>query len=352
MEKKILLIDDDRDIHEQVRIIMNKAGYHCISAYGGGEGLNKIITENPDIIILDFMMPDKNGTQTFKDFMNISKYQEYRNIPVIMLTGVSHTQDDIKSLLESGLNAYLEKPFGHRELLNIIENTFVTNAIKIRNIELNAAIVKSKNFLENLIASCPVIIITTDCRGNITFISKAVEEILGYFTDNLRGKPLNLLLSSENIYKDILNRITPTTPLVQEEFKITSKTRKIIPIGMTFSHLKNFKDEILGLLVVGQDLSDQKRLEKELVERKRLEAITESLATINHQINNPLTPILGNLQLIRRDENSLSDNLSKKLDIIESNAKRIFNIIQKFNQISKPVIQKYYGEANIIDIHN
>ena len=105
-------------------------------------------------------------------------------------------------------------------------------------------------------------------------------------------------------------------------------------------------------MVVGQDLSDHKRLEKELLEKKRLEAITESLATINHQINNPLTPILGNLQLIRRDENIRSNNLLEKLDIIESNAKRILKIIQKFNQISKPVIKKYYGETNIIDLHH
>ncbi|MFQ5822910.1 MAG: response regulator [bacterium] len=351
MSKKILLIDDDKDIHEHIRIIMEKAGYQFSSAFNGNDGLEKIISEKPDLIILDFMMPKKNGSETFEEFLTHSRYRNFRNIPVIMLTAISQSQDEIKRLLQRGLNAYLEKPFGHKELLNIIENTFVTNEIKIRNNKLKKAIENAKNFLENLIASCPVAIITTDIEGKITFINKGAEDILGYRSDEILKISFNsLLLSGKNFHMEMLNNINPFTPMVTKELYIKSKYGKGIPMGITYSYLKDHNENVLGLLVVGQDLTNQKRLEKELLEKERLTAITEALATINHKINNPLTPIIGNIQLLRKDENQFQESHIKKLEIIELNAKKIFNIIQKFNQITSPIRKKYYGKTHMLDI--
>lgn len=351
MTRKILLIDDDPDIHERIRIIMGKAGYQFCSAYNGNDGLNKIVTEKPDLIILDYMMPEKNGRETYEEFLTDPRYRNYQNIPVIMLTAVSQSQDEIKHLLQLGLNAYLEKPFGHKELLNIIENTFVTNEIKLKNSELKKAIENSKNFLENLIASCPVAIITTDIEGRITFYSKGAEDIFGYRSEEVLGSSIASLISpGNNIQLTMLKNINPFTPMVTKEIYFKSKYGKRIPMGVTFSYLKDHDENVLGLLVVGQDLTTQKRLEKERVEKERLTAITEALATINHQINNPLTPILGNIQLLRKEEEHFQARHVKKLEIIEVNAKRIFDIIQKFNQITRPLRKQYYGKTNMLDI--
>ncbi|MFQ5863914.1 MAG: response regulator [bacterium] len=351
MTRKILLIDDDKDIHEHIRITMEKAGYQVLSAYDGNDGLNKIISEKPDLIILDYMMPEKNGTETYTEFQTHPRYANYRNIPVIMLTAVSQSPKEIKRLLQLGLNAYLEKPFGHRELLNIIENIFVINEIKIRNNELTKAIENAKNFLENLIASCPVAIITTDINGTITFFSKGAEDILGYRSEEILKKPIVSLISSPNSFQLTMQKnISPFTPMITKEIHLTSKDGRRIPMGTTFSYLKDHNENLLGLLVVGQDLTDQKRLEKEIVEKERLTAITEALATINHQINNPLTPILGNIQLLRKDEDHFQAGHVRKLEIIEANAKKIFDIIQKFNQVTKPLRKQYYGETNMLDI--
>lgn len=353
MKAKILLVDDDKDIHNHLQIIFNAAGYDFYSAFSGDEGLKKIQAIHPDLVILDYMMPGKNGYETFKELQQSAEFEKYRNIPVIMLTAYNQTHDDIKNLLEHGLNAFLEKPFGHNELLNIIQNTFVTNEIKIKNNELKDTIEKTKNFLENLIASCPVIIITTDREGRITFVSKAMKDILEYKSEELVGKKINYLLESDQATVDeIIQQLTPTNPFLTTEFYLPSKYNKFVPMGITFSLLKDFDENVQGLLIVGQDLSDQKRLEKELLEKERLIAITESLATINHELNNPLTPILGNLQLIRKNETALPTDMQKKLDIIEQNAKRIFHIIQKFNAISKPVRRTYYGDSKMIDFQN
>ena len=351
MTRQILLIDDDKDVHTYIQIVLQKAGYNLISAFDGNEGLKKVLSFNPDLIILDYLMPKKNGSETFKELKKSQQYKRYRDIPVIMLTATDQRPERIKQLLEAGLNAYLEKPFGNKELLNVIENTFITNKIKVRNQTLRKAVENSKNFLENLLESCPMAIITCELGGKITFVSKGIEDILGYSTSEVLGKSVyELLGTSKKVLTGPLESGDSQNKLVTNGIYVEAKSGIQIPMGITSSYLRDQNGETQGLLVVGQDLSAQKQLEKELLEKERLLAITQSFATINHEINNPLTPILGNIQLIRKEDSLLSDDHIKKLEIIESNVRKISNIVQKYNHISKPEEKNYYGNSNIFKI--
>lgn len=350
MAKTILLIDDDENMHIHMRVVLETAGYQLISAYSSDEGLDKLLLQLPDLVILDYLMPQKTGDQTFVELKSSARFEKHRDIPVIMLTAASQSKERIELLLRKGLNAYLEKPFGNKELLNVIENTLVTNAISIRNLALRKAVENSKNFLENLVESCPVAIFTCDREGRITFASKAIEDILGYSTTEVVGRSIcNFLRIGKNDLEELLVN-TKVSSQVTRGLYLRAKSGSEIPMGITYSHLHDKNDRIQGLLIVGQDLSDQKRLEKELLEKERLAAIAESVATINHQINNPLTPILGNIQLIRKEENLLTDDHIRKLDIIETNVRKISDIVQKFNCITNPERKTYYGDARIFQI--
>lgn len=351
--KKILLIDDDEDIHIHTRVIIEKAGYNFLSSFSGDEGLTKIKKENPDLIILDCLLPDKNGIQIYNALKKRPDYREYCDSPVVMLTGVGHSKHEIRYLLERGLNAYLEKPFGRKELLNIIENIFVTSEIKTRSEQLKNAIENTKNFLENLIQCCPVIIITTDVFGNITYTNKMITEVLGYDEKELIGKSLGVLLNSNrNLIKEMLSNDSPQSTLGTSEFGVEAKSGEIVPIALTCRYLRDHNENTCGLLAIAQDLSAQKQLEKELLEKERLTAIAESVVTINHKINNPLTPILGNVQLIRKDAAQLKKGHKRKLEIIEINAKKISEIIRNFNQLANlsANAKKYYGKTNMLEI--
>ena len=85
MPKRILIVDDDPDLVEAVSMLLEAEGMTPIAAYGGVEGLEKARTENPDLIVLDVMMPDKDGYAVAKE---LSKNGELSGIPVIMLTAV------------------------------------------------------------------------------------------------------------------------------------------------------------------------------------------------------------------------------------------------------------------------
>ena len=85
MGTKILIVDDDPDLVEAVSMLLEAEGMTPIAAYGGIEGLAKAKSEQPDLIVLDVMMPDKDGYEVSKE---LSKDEALSGIPVIMLTAV------------------------------------------------------------------------------------------------------------------------------------------------------------------------------------------------------------------------------------------------------------------------
>ncbi|MGB8509466.1 MAG: HD domain-containing phosphohydrolase, partial [Pyrinomonadaceae bacterium] len=139
--KQILFVDDDASLLRLGRLTLERAGYRFHGALGGHDGLKQASRTRPDLILLDYMMPDMSGREVF-DQLQKSEDLALRNTPVIMLTARAGNDAEQRDLLERGLAAYLHKPFGYRELLNVIENVLVLSQIKERNrtLELQARI--------------------------------------------------------------------------------------------------------------------------------------------------------------------------------------------------------------------
>ncbi len=122
MKGKILLVDDNIDMLLIGQRIFSRAGYELTSARTGQEGLDKAMAEKPDVIILDYMLPDINGSQFIKAIGNEPDYKAVKSTPIVILTARSEYIKDLKDLFALGLRAFLNKPFGHRELVNVIDN--------------------------------------------------------------------------------------------------------------------------------------------------------------------------------------------------------------------------------------
>jgi len=124
MEKipKILLVDDDVDFVEATKIVLESKPYDVIVAHEGEEGLKKAREENPDLIILDVIMPVKDG---FTAAEQLKGDPELRKIPVIMLTSFSSRGQETSIPVSRGLDLeaedYVEKPVTPEELLLKVE---------------------------------------------------------------------------------------------------------------------------------------------------------------------------------------------------------------------------------------
>ena len=122
MAKKILIVDDDPDLVEAVTMILESKNYDVAAAYGGLEGLQKAKTENPNLIVLDVMMPDKDGYTVCKE---LKADKKYRSIPILLLTAVVSNIPTSKYTHQMGMNTeaddYMDKPVEPGELVKRIE---------------------------------------------------------------------------------------------------------------------------------------------------------------------------------------------------------------------------------------
>ena len=92
MAKKVLIVDDDLSTRKFLSVALEENGYEPITAENGREGLEKIESENPSLVLLDVMMPKKTGFVLIKQ---LRRNEKYKDIPVIMLTGVAEVLDEL-----------------------------------------------------------------------------------------------------------------------------------------------------------------------------------------------------------------------------------------------------------------
>ena len=109
--KKILVIEDEPNIRELVLYNLKTNGYDCIAAEDGIMGITMVHREKPDLILLDIMLPEKNGFEICKELR-----EEGNNTPIIMMTAKTEESDKVQGL-DYGADDYISKPFGIREMM-------------------------------------------------------------------------------------------------------------------------------------------------------------------------------------------------------------------------------------------
>lgn len=115
--KKILIVDDEQDIVESLKFVLEVADYTCFCAYNGEDGLRMAKEIVPDLIILDVMMPKINGYKISR----LLKYDsKYKNIPILMVTARSQEDDKLIGE-ETGADEYITKPFELDEVVKKVE---------------------------------------------------------------------------------------------------------------------------------------------------------------------------------------------------------------------------------------
>ncbi len=115
--KKILIVDDEQDIVESLKFVLEVANYTCYCAYNGEDGLKVAKELMPDLIILDVMMPKINGYKISR----LLKYdKKYKDIPILMITARSQ-EEDKQIGEETGADEYITKPFDLDDVVRIVD---------------------------------------------------------------------------------------------------------------------------------------------------------------------------------------------------------------------------------------
>ena len=120
MPQKILVVDDDPDILDALTMILESQGYKVVTARDGIEGLANLKAENPDLMVLDLLMPKMDGWAVCKELQD-PRWSKFKDIPILILTSVreeaSRRRYELETGLELDVDDYVEKPFSPDILL-------------------------------------------------------------------------------------------------------------------------------------------------------------------------------------------------------------------------------------------
>lgn len=143
---KILIIDDERINLEFFEVMLSRLGFEVSMADNGEAGLQKVVDEHPDLILLDNIMPGITGWEITRLLKQNEKYADYKNIPIIMFSDMDEVKDKVEGF-ELGVDDYIIKPFNFSEVLARIRAVLRHNAliIQISHRERRMAISESLN---------------------------------------------------------------------------------------------------------------------------------------------------------------------------------------------------------------
>jgi two-component system sensor histidine kinase/response regulator len=130
---KILVVDDNEFNVHLMDILLTKEKYQIVKAFSGKEALEKVHSDNPDLILLDIMMPEMNGYEVMGQ---LKADEKYRDIPILLLTAVSNPDDVVKGF-KLGASDYVTKPFSKEELLIRINHQVALIAAKNEIVKKN-----------------------------------------------------------------------------------------------------------------------------------------------------------------------------------------------------------------------
>ena len=212
---------------------------------------------------------------------------------------------------------------------------------------------KQQEFARRLVDSFPDLILVVDTERRYTFVSPRVKEVLGYdpqeaigliFGDRTHVEDRGALLA---VFDDLFQGKRNFSSI---EVRVRHKLGEWRRLRCHFSPLFDENGKIEGVVVSCRDITEVKRLEEQLIQAEKLAAMGQMLAGVAHELNNPLTAILGASELLR-DRGSVDEGVRRQLDMTYRQARRAARIVQNLLEFSRPASpqKKALDLNNIVD---
>jgi two-component system NtrC family sensor kinase len=189
-----------------------------------------------------------------------------------------------------------------------------------------------------LVESFPDLILVVDAAGKYTFVSPRVRDVLGYELEETSTMELGGRthpedrLALKTVYSDVLSRKEVFASL---EVRVRHKDGEWRRLRCHFSPLADERGQIEGVVMSCRDVTELKRLEEQLIQAEKLAAMGQMLAGVAHELNNPLTAILGVTELLRERE-GFDDPAKRQLELTHRQARRAARIVQNLLEFARP----------------
>lgn len=238
-KKRILVVEDNKIIRENITVFLTKAGFEVYKASSGVTGIQKAIALLPDLIISDIMMPGLNGYEFYK---SLQQLQATSVIPFIFLSSKSQVSD-VRAGMTLGADDYITKPFDLMELLQAV-NVRITKAEKL----LLAAENKFTALINNKLTG--VLVYKDD---NFMFTNQKFQNITGYSEEELQGMNFSELVVEQDKDK-VIEKINSVYGSADSDFELSfslkQKNGNLIKVNLFAGIAKEQWKTIITAIVV------------------------------------------------------------------------------------------------------
>ncbi len=333
---KILIVDDEELIVRLLSMSLQSDGYQTVSAFSGKQGLEVFKAESPDIVITDIKMPGMDGLELLKKIKEIDSEKE-----VIIVTGHGDIDSTITAL-QYGASDFITKPVRDAVLSIAIERakTKITIRKKLEDhttnlenkiLEATEEIRRKSDFQKLLIRSSNDAIVAFGSDWKVVVYNPEAARIFGEAAKDVRNKMTIDELYTPKIAKVFQSQVKGEKDQINFPWKeqvIHAKDGRQIPVRYAGNVLFE-NNEFVGTVNFFQDLTEIKRLEKELVQSERLAAVGQTVSGLAHYVKNILIGLKGGSYIV---DVGIQENDTEKLKsgwkIIKKNIKSIGDLTQ------------------------
>ena len=340
---KILIVDDEEIIVRVLSMSLRTDGYETVTAYSGEQGLEVFKSESPDIVVTDIKMPGMDGLELLKKIKEIDSEKE-----VIIVTGHGDIDSTITAL-QYGASDFINKPVRDEALAIALKRAKAKITIREKlkeyteNLEFKVAeateeIRRKSNFQRLLIRSSNDAIVAFNHDWKVVVYNPEAATMFGEAAKDVRNKmTIDDLYTPKiaQIFKNQAKEEKQQNTLPWRENIINTKDGRQIPVRYT-SNVLHKKGEFVGTVSFFQDLTEIKRLEKELVQSERLAAVGQTVSGLAHYVKNILIGLQGGSYVV---DVGIAKNNTEKFKTgwktIKRNIKRVGDLTQDLLTYSK-----------------
>ncbi|MFA5350446.1 MAG: response regulator [Candidatus Omnitrophota bacterium] len=305
----ILVVDDQFQNIELLEAYLAPQGYEIVKASSGEEGLEKLVHNKIDLILLDVMMPGMSGIEVLKNLRADSKTKA---IPVVMVTVLKETEDKVKAL-EAGCDDFISKPVDKVELLARVKSILKISYYR-RELEENEKFKAVVDKVSDGIAICAPDYLIKDSNA-------AILKYLN-ITDPANVNLVETLFAdySVSLNKEALMDLTiphKTFDIVRQK----SETAEALYLEVNLNVIKNSAGELLSVVFILRDVTAARTAE--LLKQDTLTLISSKLRT-------PLGVISGNISLFQKGSyGALNEEQKKALDSVSKQSALLISIVEE-----------------------
>jgi len=345
-QASVLIIDDVADNFDVIESILSNQDYQLHYAANGRDAIANLDTFQPDLILLDVMMPVMDGYEACKQIKALPKWQA---VPIIMVTALD-SKEDIAKCLNAGANDFISKPLNSLEF-----KARVHSMLRIK--EQHDGLERANALIHAQLEASLEGVIAVDEQGRLVAYNQKMCEICDLNTitanPNQQDLPLLQLLQDANSPQVITQILEETyddpDQVIHGELVVSERTYEYFSSSVTSPNGK-----FLGFVWRFRDITDRKNYETNLNDAKEvaesaLQVKSDFLAMMSHEIRTPINGVLGMTELLATT--SLDTEQNKFVQSIQTSGEILLTVINDILDFSKLESQKLLLEHLPIDVY-